>query len=278
MVRAALAISRTASIFIVNKRAFVAVALFAALVPLSAQRPAPPRTASPASGPFRVGEQLSYDITWSSFITATAATATVSVREKRAAYGSPLAYYLVAEGRPTPMLAMLYTLYYKADSWTDASTLLPLRASLYSVEGSRRENKVTVFDRARGTGRFEVQEGSRTSGRTVDLPPRTHDPLSAIFTLRASALSPGARMTMPMTYNGNLYQLQMTVVRREPLTTRLGTQQAWRVAPVLMEGGRPADSPRGMLLWISDDARRLPLKMQVEIPTGRFELTMTSAR
>jgi hypothetical protein len=112
--------------------------------------------------PFRTGERLSYDISWSSFITATAATATVAVREKRPAYGS-VAYYIVAEGQPTPFLAAFYSLYYKADTWLDAYTLLPLRASIFSQERARRESEVTLFDQARRRARFEAQ-GDRQEG------------------------------------------------------------------------------------------------------------------
>jgi len=269
-------------------RVLIVIAALAALVPLAAQRATPRRRASSARAPvaqagterrvpFRVGEQLSYDITWSSFITATAATATVSVREKRAAYGS-LAYYLVAEGRPTPLVAMLYSVYYKADSWLDVHTLLPLRASVFSQEAGRRENKVTLFERVRGIARYEEQEGTRTDSSSLKVPADTYDPLSAIFVLRTVPLAAGMRLSMPMVLDGELYQVQLTVERREPLRTTHGTRTAWRIKPVVLDRGKPAASPRGMLLWLSDDARRLPLKMQVEIPVGRFELTMTAAK
>ena len=86
-------------------------------------RPAPKRE-QPV--PFAAGEALVYDISWSTFLTA--GTATVSVKEKKPSYGST-AYYIVAEGRPTPLLSKLYSLYYKADTLLDVYTLLPQRGS-----------------------------------------------------------------------------------------------------------------------------------------------------
>ena len=74
-------------------------------------KPAPPRPAAPKverQVPFKLGETLGYDISWSSFMTA--ATATVSVKEKKPSYDS-LAYYIVAEGQPTAFVAALYKLY-----------------------------------------------------------------------------------------------------------------------------------------------------------------------
>jgi hypothetical protein len=283
-----------------NERLPVLLAVALALAPLAtaehgqtAQRPSAghPPIAAPAKTerrvPFRVGEQLSYNISWSSFVTATAATATVTVREKKPAYGS-VAYYIVAEGRPTPVVAIFYSLYYKVDTWLDAYTLLPLRASEYSQERGLRQNKVTLFDQARGRARFEVQSTTTNpagsglpfdsaQGRqagTVQLPPQTQDPLSAIFALRASPMKAGTRTLMPVTFNGSVYQVQVTIDGRESLETAVGRLQAWRITPVMLESGGEVASPRGMTLWISDDARRLPLKMQVELPAGRFDLTL----
>jgi hypothetical protein len=268
----------------------VVVALAVALAPLGAQKrqvplgaPPPRQLSAPApferAVPFQVGEQLSYQITWSSFITATAATATFSIREKRPAYGS-LAYYIVAEGRPTPVLAIFYSLYYKADTWLDARTLLPLRASVFSQERGRRENKTTLFDQTHGTARYEVEATTRSGApgieaRTLELPPRTQDPLSAVFAIRALEMTAGTRTLMPMTFNGALYQVQVTIDGRESLKTPMGRLPAWRITPVMLERGRPVASPRGMTLWMSDDARRLPLKMEVELPSGRFNLTLS---
>jgi hypothetical protein len=261
------------------KIATLAAAL--ALAPLAAQRPAAPRPptrgAAPAKVeaivPFRVGERLSYAISWSSFITA--ATATVSVRDKKLAYGS-LAYSLVAEGRPTPVVAIFYSVYYKADCWLDAYHLLPLRASVFSQEGAERENKIVAFDQAHGRAQFEV-EGMPKTRQELRIPPGTQDALSAVFVLRTSPLKRGMRMLMPVVFNGNVYQVQVSVDGTESLQTPMGRQAAWRITPVVQETGKEAAPPRGMTLWIGDDARRLPLKMQVQLPVGRFVLTLTGA-
>src|SRR5262245_38689629 len=89
--------------------------------------------------PFRVGEQLTYDVSWSSYVTA--GTATMTVKEKKPSFNST-AYYIVAEARPTPLLSKLYTLYYKMDTLVDVYTLLPQRGSTYSEEGRRHRYKI----------------------------------------------------------------------------------------------------------------------------------------
>src|SRR5260370_39451368 len=135
---------------------FVFVAL--AALPLSAQsrkRKAAPAPAAKAAAPtkapktersvpFATGETLSYDVSWSSYLTA--GTATTTVKEKKPSFGST-AYYIVAEGRPTPLLSKLYAVYYKMDTLLDSFTLLPQRGSVYSEEGKRHRFNATHFER-----------------------------------------------------------------------------------------------------------------------------------
>src|SRR5262245_51569618 len=120
-----------------------------------------PATGAPAQRserqvPFKVGETLTYDISWSSYLTA--GTAVLTVKEKRASFNST-AYYIVAEGRPTPLVGKLYSLYYKIDTLLDSYTLLPQRGSVYEEEGRRHRFKVTEFDHANDHVFFDNQAG-----------------------------------------------------------------------------------------------------------------------
>src|SRR5262245_22118887 len=92
------------------------IAALAATLHLSAQQPAggsqakprtparpaptPPRPAAPApqkdaAVPFRVGETLTYDVAWSTYLIAGSATSRV-VEKRAAAARTPSAYYIVA--------------------------------------------------------------------------------------------------------------------------------------------------------------------------------------
>ena len=133
-----------------NRVALLAICLLlSAPVAAQSKRPAPKTTPAPAKStaaaapktaapkkemavPFKAGEVLEFDVGWSSYLTA--GNATVSVQEKKPSFNS-VAYYIVAEGRPTPLLSKLYTLYYKADTLLDVYSLLPQRGSLYVRRG-----------------------------------------------------------------------------------------------------------------------------------------------
>lgn len=221
--------------------------------------------------PFAVGEKLTYDVSWSSYVTAGAAT--LSVQEKKPSYDS-LAYYIVAEGRPGALLAAFYDLYYKADTLLDAYSLLPQRGSVFSREGKRERMKTTMFNHKANTARYEVQ--TRTLVKTdLKIHPNSQDPLGTIYLLRSVALKAGGRFSVPVCDAGETYTVDISVSAPELVTSGIGEVRAWKITPRL-----PKDKDTGaraLTLWISDDARRLPVRMRAQLTVGSFDLILRSA-
>jgi hypothetical protein len=60
----------------------------------------------------------------------------------------------------------------------------------------------------------------------------------------------------------------------EPVNSGIGELRAWRITPVLPKD--ESSGARRLTLWLSDDARRLPVKMQAELAVGTFDLTLRS--
>jgi len=213
--------------------------------------------------PFPSGERLTYDVSWSTYLTA--GTATFTVRTTPRKDGSK-AYHVVAEARPTPLLSSLYALYYKADTVIDGSTLLPERGSIYGREGTRQRTRITRFDRATQRAYFEQVGGMK---RELAAPPRVHDALSALYAVRAANLRPGALIKIPVCDSGRIYSVLLKVGAVEPVTTTLGTTQAYRIVPQVLDAqGRPA--PGRVTFWLGADQRRMPLKFESEVTVGRF--------
>jgi hypothetical protein len=253
----------------------VAFAVFA--VPEAAQRAMPrPDRAVPrgdSAVPFAVGETLTYDVAWSSFLLA--GTAVSTVRERRPGRGGS-AYHIVAEGRPVPLVARLYSLYYKMETLVDTSTLLPQEGTLYSEEGRRQRLGTTRFDREARKAFFELR--TETTVRTdLRIPPRTQDGLSALYSLRANPITAGTKLSMPVIDDGALYNVTMQASGAERVQVPLGEMTAWNMrVQITDEGGQPVGQNIGV--WISNDARRLPVKIQAELPVGTFGLALREAK
>jgi hypothetical protein len=232
---------------------------------------AAPRT--PRAVPFAVGETLSYDVSWSSYLTA--GTATTTVQEKKASFGST-AFYIVAEGRPTPLLSKLYSVYYKIDTLLDAFTLLPQRGSVYSEEGKRHRFKTSQFDRTAKKVLFEYKSDTTVKAEFASSAV-TQDALSAIYVLRAIPLKTGDRMTMPITDNGINYTVQFDAGASEKIRTPRGDQQALKIR-LSVSDDKKQPVGKNIAIWISEDPRRLPVKLQADLPVGNFNLVLRDAK
>jgi hypothetical protein len=231
---------------------------------------APPR---PASVPFRVGEALTFDVTWSAYLVA--GTATSTVVEQRAASGST-AYSIVADGQPIPLLTRLYRLSYRLDTLLDAVTLLPHQTTFIAEEGDFKRVAVTTFDRQGRRAAYELKDDTPLK-IDVDVPPQAQDGLSALYVLRSMTFSQGQRVTLPVLDDGMLYNVQVQAGAVERVRVPYGSVDAWNLRIAIADAdGQPA--AKNAALWITNDARRLPVKMQADLPVGSFVLVLRDVR
>jgi hypothetical protein len=278
--------------------ALLAAAVIAAGIPVAAQQSAPrgtqpatrgaqPRTPAPtakrpttppaprveATVPFRVGETLTYDVSWSQYMVAGSAISRVV--EKRTT-GSSSAYYIVAEGRPLPLIARIYALYYKMDSLLDSFSTLSQHTSLYTEEGKDKRSVAMTFNRPARKALFEVY--SDPPGKTeFTVPPDVQDGLATLYALRARPLKPGDRVTVPVVDQATLYRATFDVGAPEPVKVPMGTVNAWGLGITILD---PQNQPVGnnIRAWITTDARRLPIKIQADLPVGNFILALRTAQ
>lgn len=259
-----------------------ATAVLAAQARPPARKPATPAAAAakPAAEqavPFAAGETLTYNVGWSTYFTA--GTATMRVQERRPMGANRAAFVLVAEGKPASVLSALYDLYYKAETQLDTRSLLPLTASVFSKEGSRTRVKTTHFKGAGRTADYELRT-STVSKRQLTVAPYTQDALSAIYVLRKVLyLKPGEFLKMPVTTGGDVYNADIRVGSApETVKTSAGTFQAWKVSINAIDQATRQPAARGMHVWFSNDARRLPVKMEAGLAVGAFTLTLAGVR
>jgi hypothetical protein len=95
--------------------------------------------------------------------------------------------------------------------------------------------------------------------------------------MRTMTLAPGASSTFSVSDSGYLYRVTLNVAARETIATPVGGLPAWKIVPSIRDGKGQVVG-RGLAVWISDDARRLPVRIQAQLPVGAFVLTLKDAR
>lgn len=214
-------------------------------------------TTAPLSGlPFSVGEQLNFNV-YLGDRPQPVGTSSFQVRGRSRYFGRD-GLLLAARAQTSATIARIFTANDQINSYVDPTTLVPFRTELVLQEGRRRVNQTLTIDQERGT--VVTDKGTR-----IEIPVGTHDLISVFYALRSFNLSPPRRTAVSLLVNNRPLTLFITALRRE--TIELGSQRIPAVQLSLTTDDSQADR-YNLRMWVSDDNRRLPLRIMVNTQLG----------
>jgi hypothetical protein len=244
------------------------------LLAMLAARPAVAQPADEASPqPFSPGETLTYDVSWSIF-RAGQVTATLGPAQDR----SQDAYEIVTQARSQGFVSLLFNVENEFRSLVDPHTLCSHQIHKTINEGRRHKDTRIVFDSARNLAVLDEVDKNKP-----DAPPKhaenaipgcVADVVTAFYYVRKQPLRVGESFRLPINDGAKTYDVTVEVQAREQIETPLGKRDAFRVEPKVF-GALFARKGR-MLIWFSDDARRLPLRISASIAVGSITGTLRS--
>jgi hypothetical protein len=218
-------------------------------------RPSP--AASDLEGlPFKVGEQLNYQIYVAS-LPEVAGTATFHVRS-RSRYFDHDGLLLTVRAQTTNAAQRLFFASDQITTYVDPRALLPFRVEMNLTEGPRRINQILTINQDYGSATTD-------SGQKIEIPVGTHDFVSVFYALRTLNLAPPRRSAVSLLVNNQPKTLFITALQREMM--QLGGQQIPAIQ-VSLTTDDPQPDKYQFRAWISDDARRLPLRLLVTTEIG----------
>jgi hypothetical protein len=141
-------------------------------------------------------------------------------------------------------------------SWIDPRSFRSLRYEKHTVEGKRARDELTEFDYEKGMALYE--------GNPVPLEDATLDTLSSVYYLRTLRLDKEKPIELQV-FSGKPHMLQVEIQGREKLTVPAGTFQTIRVEPKSTAGSLMG---KNLVLWLSDDARRIPVQLRSKLKVG----------
>jgi hypothetical protein len=263
-----------------------AVALCAGLVASAFGGGAPDTTqsAGPEALPLRhqmrplqlaTGERLVYDIKWFGM---PAGSSALSVKWKRDFEGSQ-AYHVECETKANKFTGFAYPVEDKTITIIDAeggfSRLFQMSKSEDRVRHTEHirfdyENDLAIYEQRR-PGPFPTRSKKR-----VHIDGFMQDPLSCIYYLRATPLSPGDTLRMPVHTARRSWPLTIKVVQREELDIPgFGKLSTLRLEPTMHFPGIFVRKGR-MVIWVEEETR-IPVRMNVDIPIGSITVTLSDA-
>ena len=108
-----------------------------------------------------------------------------------------------------------------------------------------------------------------------NIPNLTFDILSAIYYMRTLNIEVGKTVTVSLLDNDKLYPLDLEIQGRERIAVKAGTFDCLIVEPKLQGGGLFKYEGR-ILLWVTDDHRKIPVLMKSKAIIGSIIVELES--
>jgi len=140
---------------------------------------------------------------------------------------------------------------------------------------ARRDQKVSIDP---ATGHAEVED-AKVKEKAFELQPCVLDVLSAFFVARVRGIAEAEPLRLPVFDNGKSYVLEVRFVGRErlDLPAPLGKNVATLVVEPLLAEGTGLFVKEGRLkIWLTDDARRIPVRLRSKVSIGSVTAELES--
>jgi hypothetical protein len=163
------------------------------------------------------------------------------------------------------------------ESTVDPGPFSVLRTTKLEEQGKRVRASEAIFDhearKVTWTDRDPNQvQPARVS--TVDFSEPIQDILTVIYFLRTQKLEVGKSFDVPVSDSGRVFRFAVNVVERKQFKTVLGKVNAFRVEPLLFGDNGLARTGGSLSIWITDDNRRLPVRAQLKVDLGTFDIKL----
>jgi len=148
-----------------------------------------------------------------------------------------------------------------------ASDLCSSDSYLKAEEGNRRKETRVTFDRTTRKAQYtekDLEKNKVVNTHEIEIPACVHDVLGALYMLRTMNLQPGQTAQVPVSDGKKSVMARVTAEQREDIKTPAGSFKTIRYEAFLFNDVLYRRYGH-LYIWLSDDARRLPVQIRVRL-------------
>jgi len=219
------------------------------------------------NGSFQPGEQITLKVFYRlSGVYVGAGEATFNCRLEK--LNGRDVYHLIGEGKTYRAYDWFFKVRDRYESYVDTATLKPLKFIRNVSEGGYKIYNNVTFNHAQHTA-------TSTNG-TFKVPDCVQDVISAVYYARNidfNKYKPNDKIHFDMFLDDEVYNIYIRYMGREEVNTKFGKFRAIRFKPLLIKGTMFQGGEQ-MDVWVSDDANKVPLRIQSAISVGSIVVDM----
>lgn len=215
---------------------------------------------------FKVGEKLTYNVNYG-FVTA--GIAAFHIPKIKRISGRD-AYHVTFEVNTVPSFDWIFKVRDRYETYLDVEGLFPWRFEQHIREGSYSRDFSAFFDQRKGK--------AKTSEGEYDIPKYVNDIVSAFYLARTfdfSKMKVDDRVNLKNFYKNKVYELDVKYHGKETVEVPAGKFDCIIIEPLVQEGGL-FKSEGSILIWMSDDALKIPVKVKTKVIIGAIDGELTA--
>lgn len=143
--------------------------------------------------------------------------------------------------------------------------MVALNYKLKNREGKRVRDKEVIFERSVNKAKAINHHNPETE--EFHVPEVVYDPLTAFYAVRSMELTVGKSAFLPVFDSKRIYELEIEVLRKEQIRVPAGIFNTIVIRPVMKSEGIFL-SKGAIYIWLSDDAKKIPIKMKTKVAVG----------
>lgn len=215
---------------------------------------------------FTVGEKLTFEVKYG-FVTA--GTAVMQIPKYKKISGRQV-YHVSFEVNSIPTFDPFYKVRDRYESYLDTEGLFPWRFEQHIREGGYSRDFSAFFDHRKGK--------AKTTEGEYDIPLYVNDIISAFYIARTfdySGMKVGEKIHLKNFYKDKVYPLDVVYRGKERIKVAAGEFECVIVEPLVQEGGL-FKSEGSILVWLSNDELKLPVKVMTKVIIGSIDAELTA--
>lgn len=236
---------------------------------------------------FEFGEELHFEAEFSRALLRRIDVADLKFRATRTPLSetsdskTPYALTLNADVTSKGFFARLFNLSFRerVESTVEPVTFTVQKSKILDESGKRVRTTETTFDRSKGIMTWTSRDPNNPSAEprhaVADFTGQLQDLLSAIYFIRTQPLEVGKTFDVFIGDGGRVYTIPVKVIEKKRMKTVLGRVDVLHVQPELFGHDRLIDDEKGEFsIWITDDARHIPVGGRVKTDYGTFDIKL----
>lgn len=252
----------------------VAIAMAASLLFLTGMSDGQPLPRKLPNNAFQAGEVVEYRIHYGA---VSAGSAKLEVKPEPVTLNGRPCYHMVGQGISSKSFSLFFKVNDRYETFVDMETLAPHKFKRKIEEGSFKHYSEVEFDQAK----HKAYERSTTVPGPViyDVPPYIQDVMSAFYFARTqdyTTAKPGDTYKFQNFIDKKVHDLDVAFLGREVIEVGGIKYRTVKLKPLVREGGIFQHEGE-LILWISDDENRIPIRVESGLVIGSVQVDYVKA-